>query len=99
MSTLHWGPAWNQNQYQQTQYSQSNRDKYSNGFHKYEMEWTDDHITFRVDGSEIGAVRADNGFWSRGSFRGMNLWQGGNKMAPFDQEVRVLRMNYFRYFI
>lgn len=87
-STLHWGPAWNQNAYRGTQYTQNRHNGYNDGYHKYEMEWTDDHIRFKIDGNEIGTVWANNGFWSRGGFHGHNLWEHGSKMAPFDQQVR-----------
>lgn len=60
-------------------------------FHKYQLEWTSDHITFSIDGIVTKRIDAGCGFWKRGgfdkSFPGVdNPWESGSTMAPFDQE-------------
>ena len=52
------------------------------------MEWDQDGFRFYVDGEETGSLYPpEEGFWELGGFQGQNLWAGGEKMAPFDQEV------------
>lgn len=67
---------------------------FADGYHLFGMTWTDNHLIFTVDNQEIGDVWApENGFWYYGGFQnnpgGTNIWQNGNWMAPFDQEVSL----------
>ena len=65
-------------------------DAFGDGFHLYGVTWTDTYISFTVDGEEIGRVTPpQGGFWEYGNFTGDNLWENGEHMAPFDQEVRL----------
>lgn len=87
-STLHFGPRWDQNGYNTASYTRNNVTGYNNDFHKYELIWTESGIQFLVDGTVIGFVANEHGFWERGRFVGQNIWSSGSKMAPFDDEVR-----------
>lgn len=83
-STLHFGPAPNQNAFQTSTFSKNNPAGYHSAFHKYEMIWDENGIKFLV-----GYVPAGEGFWKRGGFQGQNIYASGTKMAPFDEEVRI----------
>ena len=39
-STLHWGPYWPLNGYEQTSWSRNTPPGYDKDFHLYEVEWT-----------------------------------------------------------
>lgn len=70
----------------------------SDDFHTWEVEWTADHLTYRMDGSELGSVwPPGGGFWELGGFGGNNIWGNGGRMAPFDQPVSLLIL-YFSAF-
>lgn len=86
-STLHFGPAWNQDAWEAAHKSKSQSTPFSDDFHTYATEWTDQYIKFTVDGQLISKVDANNGFWQRGGFSSKNIWK--NKMAPFDQEFFI----------
>lgn len=69
---------------------------YNKDFHRYQMEWSPERITFSIDDVETGTVSIESptGFWNRGNFNTSapgieNPWRGGTPMAPFDQEVRM----------
>lgn len=71
---------------------QNTGQSFSDDYHLFGLKWTDNHIIFTIDDEEIGDVWApQNGFWYYGGFQdnpgGTNIWQNGNWMAPFDQEV------------
>lgn len=68
---------------------------FNSGFHRYQMEWTPEKITFSVDDIETGTVTAGPGFWAKGNFENSapvtdNPWKSGSKMAPFDQEFYIV---------
>lgn len=88
-STLHFGPAWDRNGYQTATFSTNrpNGDGFHRNFHKFQMEWTDQHIKFCIDDVETGNVAVEDGFWTRGKFTDENIWAAATKMAPFDEEV------------
>lgn len=88
LSTLHFGPAWNQNGYKTASYSRNNASGFDKDFHKYEMIWDQNGIKYFVDGTELGFAQVGDGFWTRGNFEGENIWTSGTKMAPFDEEVK-----------
>lgn len=90
-STLHFGPRWDQNGYLTATYSKNRPfgDGFNNGFHKFQMEWTDKYIKFLVDDEQIGLVDVGDGFWARGKFQGENIWANGTMSAPFDEDVSV----------
>ncbi|XP_060532734.1 beta-1,3-glucan-binding protein-like [Cylas formicarius] len=92
-STLHWGPNYYYNRYQQTHFEKNSAQGYDTDFHKYQVEWTPDNIAFSVDGVEIGNVKPEDNFWNYGNLQNSNLdnpWKAGSKMAPFDQEFYLI---------
>ena len=67
---------------------------FSEEFHKFEVDWDQNAITFYVDGEQTLKVDpGDQGFWEFGNFEAQapgidNPWKGtANKLTPFDQEV------------
>ncbi|KAF4523474.1 hypothetical protein B566_EDAN004543 [Ephemera danica] len=92
-STMHWGPDSGQNQFMRTHWEQwrNHGDGYNADFHVYFVEWTPDYIRFTVDNVEIGRVTPTaGGFYELGQLTGPNIWAGGTKMAPFDQEFFLI---------
>lgn len=92
-STLHFGPYSKADAWQLTSYPRISNEKgkgFNSAFHRYQMEWSTDKITFSVDDIETATVKAKSGFWEKGDFDTLlpgtnNPWTG-SKMAPFDQE-------------
>jgi len=67
---------------------------FGDGFHVYSMEWSESGFSVAVDGAKLGSMPAPKGgFWHFGGFDknpgGKNIWAKGNRMAPFDKEVRT----------
>lgn len=90
-STLHFGPDYTQDAWLSASYSKNSPPGrgFDKDFHRYQLEWTEDHLKFSVDDTEVGLVTVGDGFWQRGHFQGDNIWQGASLDAPFDQEVEV----------
>lgn len=88
-SSIHFGPSWNQDAFKMATFSKHNATGYANDFHKYAFIWDDHGIRFFIDDSEIGYISVNDGFWKRGAFNGRDIWSLGDKMAPFDQEVKI----------
>ena len=66
----------------------SEDDPYGDSFHTWAFEWDEDGMRFFVDDTDLGSVYPpEGGFWEMGGFNGVNLWEDGEKMAPFDQDV------------
>lgn len=92
-SALHFGPYAKADAGQATTYARSASEKgkgFNSSFHRYQMEWSADKITFSVDDIETATIKAKSGFWDKGEFESQmpgthNPW-AGLKMAPFDQE-------------
>lgn len=94
-STLHWGPDKNFNKYRLTHFTKTNKMGFHRDFHRYQLEWTPDHMKFSIDDEPIGSVApSDKGFWELGKFakEGIeNPWRGSSsKMAPFDDEFYII---------
>lgn len=87
-SALHFGPSWNEDAFKMTKFSKNNATGYANDFHKYGFTWDDNGIRFFIDDTEIGNIPSNDGLWKHGAFNGYNIWSLGDKMAPFDQEVK-----------
>lgn len=108
-ATLHYGIDYNMNGWPKAHFDSNTPagQPWSNDFHVYEMEWTPDAFTFRVDGQEVGnVVIPEGGFWELGEFSTewpgtANPWEGQAKNAPFDKDfylilnVAVGGINYF----
>ncbi|RUS79519.1 hypothetical protein EGW08_012717 [Elysia chlorotica] len=86
-STLHWGPSIDQNKYYKTT-GKRHAANWADNFHTWRLEWTQDHLVTFVDNVEI--MRVGPNFWQNGGFDGTNIWAGGDKMAPFDQEFYMI---------
>ncbi|XP_046390487.1 beta-1,3-glucan-binding protein-like [Ischnura elegans] len=93
-TTLHFGPNSSYNVWRLTHWERSLEDvggDYSDGFHIYEMSWTEKKIEFFVDKTYLGGIDApQGGFWKLGGFDenpgGKNIWENGGPMAPFDRQ-------------
>lgn len=85
---LHFGPSWRDDAFKLTTFPKNNAAGFANDFHKYAFTWDHHGIRFFIDDIEIGDIAVKKGFWERGNFRGHNIWSLGDKMAPFDQEVK-----------
>lgn len=90
---MHFGPKLDHDAYKTTSYSHHDLSGFYRDFHKYELVWNESGIKFMVDGTEIGYVAADKGFWKRGDFTGNDIWESTTKMAPFDEEVNEVYSN------
>jgi beta-glucanase (GH16 family) len=101
-STLHWGPAWDDNKFWLTQGVQTNvRNNYADDFHLYELEWSENGMIWHLDGEEVLRVPDPlidenpdwTGFWDFGAPwnpGNQNPWVDGTNMAPFDQAFHFL---------
>lgn len=93
-STLHYGPGWPNNGWWAAHGERNTAPNqgYDRDFHIYEVEWTPDSLTFRLDGTDLKVVNPPaGGFFELGAFDQSipNPWTGSNvnntHMAPFDQ--------------
>jgi len=96
-STMHWGPYWPHNGWYKTHATTyASTGTFGSAFHKYGLTWTEDSLTFDVDGQQILHVDpGTGGFWQYGDFDvnipfADNPWQEGDKLAPFDQEFYII---------
>lgn len=97
-STMHFGPAWNLNGFETTNFGYSSvNTNFADDFHVYRLGWTNETIQFSVDNIILGTINAtaDGGFWNRGRFderspNRENPWKRATIMAPFDQEFYVI---------
>lgn len=62
-SSLHFGPAWDQDAYRTSIFSKNNASGYHHDFHKYSLIWNKSAIKFFVDDEEMGNIPAGAGFW------------------------------------
>ncbi|XP_071446297.1 beta-1,3-glucan-binding protein-like [Hetaerina americana] len=93
-STLHFGPNSSYNVWRLTHWERSLEGvggDYGDGFHIYEMSWTEKKMEFFVDKTYLGGIDApEGGFWKLGGFDenpgGKNIWENGGPMAPFDRQ-------------
>ncbi|KAK3576707.1 hypothetical protein CHS0354_024321 [Potamilus streckersoni] len=104
-STLHFGPNYWHNRYETAHGEKTAASgTFGDSFHKYGVEWDENHIRFTVDDDEVLNVAPAENFWKHGGLDTSGLenpWEGATKMAPFDQEfflimnVAVGGINYF----
>lgn len=86
-STLHWGPFYPLNGYQQThqEYKLPAGDL-SEAFHTFELSWSPTQMTTSIDGTPVLSVPINETFWQRGGWSGNaeldNPWQDGGVNAP-----------------
>jgi hypothetical protein len=65
---------------------------FSDDFHVFGLDWTEEYLNFSVDGKLIGSRGIPpGGFWKLGGFDKIpgvkNIWKDGKPMAPFDKKV------------
>lgn len=93
-STLHWGPDFFSNRYQQTtaSYTLPNQQSFSDDFHVFTLEWSANAIVTKVDGIPILTVPISNSFWNQGKFNNKlaNPWKNSDNSAPFNQEFNLI---------
>merc|ERR1711976_308114 len=93
-AALHWGPRFEYNGYEST--SSGMDGSFGDRFVKYVLEWDDSSIRIFYDGTLVLDVAPpEGGFWEMGNARwglpdDQNIWRGGSKMAPFDQEFHLI---------
>lgn len=92
--TLHFGPYWNLNGYDYSSYVVNNAAGYDNDYHLYQLEWTPEHLRFKIDDKETGTIKGP--FWELGKFDERapgteNPWRTAKTtQAPFDQEFYLI---------
>ncbi|XP_018330842.1 beta-1,3-glucan-binding protein-like [Agrilus planipennis] len=92
-STLHWGPSFFANRDSRTHWTKNNAAGWNDDFHVYGVTWTDQSITFTVDGETIGSVAPNTNFWDFGDLANSgysNPWGTNSRMAPFDQNFYII---------
>ena len=91
-STLHWGPIFELNQYEQTSEEIClDSGSFADDFHKFELEWTENYIQTKVDGEVLLSVSPASTMWEQGDFPSWVYNPGwSSKMAPFDQEFFLI---------
>ncbi|KAF8065368.1 concanavalin A-like lectin/glucanase domain-containing protein [Lyophyllum atratum] len=102
--SLNWGPAPNLNGVSKS-YSwwTDKRKKFSEGFHTYALEWTEDFLRIYVDTRlhTLLDMRFNKPFFQRGEFPEVvfngsslvalqNPWVNGTNATPFDQEFYLI---------
>jgi beta-glucanase (GH16 family) len=93
-ATMHWGPYFPRNGYEQT--AGERNSNFGAVFHKYGVEWNANSIRLLIDDEVVVNVNPPaGGFWEMGNFglpAESNPWRyAQNKiMAPFDQEFYFL---------
>lgn len=94
-STMHFGPAWNQNGWPTAHATKNKSPGFDSDFHVYKLIWTDKEIQFLIDDESVLKVQPNEGFWKRGGFRGENPWSDSLNplIAPFDQEFYIIINN------
>ena len=90
-STLHWGPAWDANGYEQTTEQYTSSESLADAFHIYGLIWTKDRIMTYIDTPDQVVLDVDTStqsFWQRGGWSGRdNPWVHETDLnAPFNQE-------------
>lgn len=93
-STLHWGPFYGADGWQQTHatYTIPTGDL-SQGFHTYGLFWNQTVIQTYIDNPNnvVLNVPINETFFQRGGWSGVNNpWAGGEIDAPFDQEFYII---------
>ena len=92
-STLHWGPAWNQDPFELTHADYTHTESLADAMHTYGLVWTEDRIFTYIDDESNVVLDVDTSsqdFWTKGGFTGFNAWEGAGKNAPFDQEFYLI---------
>lgn len=93
--SLHWGPNFNMNGHPYT-VAKTNREKgtFADKFFTFSAVWNPQSIIFYVNHKmTMNITMQHSGFFEYGKFGKVNnlanLWESGNKMAPFDKEFYI----------
>jgi len=94
-STLHWGPAWDANGYQQTTKQYTYSGSLADGFHTYGLIWSKDRIMTYIDTPDNVVLDVDTStesFWRRGGWSNRdNPWaHESDTNAPFNQAFYLI---------
>ena len=94
-STLHWGPAWDANGYEQTTQQYTSAESLADDFHIYGLEWTADRIKTYIDTPDNVVLDVDTSsqsFWEKGGWENRdNPWAHEKEInAPFNQEFYLI---------
>lgn len=97
-STLHFGPYWNVNGFENANFAKNDElTGFNENFHIYRVGWTPESIQFSVDNEVVGTINITEvgSFWELGNFDErapgkFNPWQSATPMAPFDQEFYMI---------
>ncbi len=93
-STLHWGPAWDQNRYELTHAEYKHTESLGNKMHVYGLLWTPERLITYIDNESNVVLDVDmssQSFWDFGGFSGVdNPWKGEPNNAPFNQDFYLI---------
>ena len=70
-STLHWGPAWNQNRFELTHNIYKHTTSLGSDFHTYGLYWDSNGLYTYIDTPDKKVLQVDftkQSFWERGGF-------------------------------
>jgi len=94
-STLHWGPAYDANGYEQTHEEYTHPTSLADDFHIYGLIWTKDRIATYIDTEDNIVLDVDTstqGFWEKGGWTNRdNPWAHEKELnAPFNQDYYLI---------
>lgn len=93
-STLHWGPAWDQNRFPLTHKIYKHSASLGDAFHKYGLVWNETGLYTYFDdvNNVVLSVPFDKSFWEKGNFPASfdNPWKGEPNAAPFNREYYII---------
>lgn len=93
-STLHWGPAWNEDMWSKTHAVKKGVDLTAD-FHTYGLVWNSSYIGTYLDSpdNKVLDFKIAESFWSLGGWPSppwTNPWENGENSAPFDREFFLI---------
>ena len=96
-STLHWGPIFEENQFEQTSvdYTLPSGD-FNEDFHVFGLVWGEEGLYTYVNDEENRVLEVDfreQSMWERGGWTDSpydNVWEGRGNGAPFDQHYYLI---------
>ena len=92
-STLHWGPAWDTDPYEQTHAEYKHTASLGDAMHTYGLIWTEDRIQTYFETPDNIILDVDTStqsFWEKGGFEGVNPWRNEPNNAPFNREFYLV---------
>ena len=94
-STLHWGPNYDANGWEQTHAEYTSATSLADDFHIYGLKWTKDRIQTYIDSEDnvvLDVDTSDKTFWEKGGWENRdNPWAHEEDLnAPFNQEFFLI---------